>query len=141
MVYYSTVLTGLRVGQRVPYHRPRAALLCADVSRQGRFDDGSITRYWRGNRACLRPCWCICGDPCSLEATEIRSSIPGAQVSVVLTDVRDAQAVNAAVRATLSRFEKIDTVTANAGTGTGLSERTSVLQLKAREKQSISHVA
>ena len=105
-VYYSTVLTRLHVGQRVPYHRPRAALLRADVSRQGRFDNGSITRCWCGNRACLCPCWCTCSDPCSLEATEIRSSTPGAQVFVVPADIRGAQAVNAAIRATQSRFEK-----------------------------------
>ena len=67
-------------------------------------------------------------------AAEIRSSIPSAQIFVVPTDVRDAQAVNAAVKATLSRFEKIDIVIANAGTATGLSERTSIPQLKTREK-------
>jgi NAD(P)-dependent dehydrogenase (short-subunit alcohol dehydrogenase family) len=48
-------------------------------------------------------------------ADEIRSSVPGAQVLVVPADVRDAQAVESAVRATLSRFERIDIVVANAG--------------------------
>lgn len=67
-------------------------------------------------------------------AAEFRSSVPGAQVFVVPADVRDAQAVDAAVQATLSRFEKIDIVIANAGTATDLSERTSIFQLKTREK-------
>ena len=68
-------------------------------------------------------------------AAKIRSSVPGAQVLVVPADVRDVQAVDAAVRATLARFEKIDIVIANAGTVTGPSERTSTLhELKFREK-------
>jgi NADP-dependent 3-hydroxy acid dehydrogenase YdfG len=74
-------------------------------------------------------------------AAEIRSSVPGAQVLfVVPADVRDVQAVNAAVQVTLSRFERIDIVIANAGTAT-LSGRTSILQLKATEKMIISYVA
>jgi len=50
--------------------------------------------------------------------------IPGAQVFVVpdSEDIRDAQAINAAVRAMQPRFEKIDMVLANAGTATNLSE-------------------
>jgi NAD(P)-dependent dehydrogenase (short-subunit alcohol dehydrogenase family) len=48
-------------------------------------------------------------------AAEIRASVPGAQVLAVPADVRDVQAVGAAVQATLSRFERIDIVIANAG--------------------------
>jgi len=48
-------------------------------------------------------------------AAEIRSSVPGAQVLVVPADVRDVRAVDDAVRATLSRFQRIDIVIANAG--------------------------
>lgn len=66
-------------------------------------------------------------------AAEIRSSVPGAQVFVVPADVRDAQAVDAAVQATLSRFERMDIVIANAGAAT-LFGRTSILQLITREK-------
>ena len=58
-------------------------------------------------------------------AAEIRSSVPGAQVLVVPADVRDVQAVDAAVQTTLSRFERIDIVVANAGAIT-LSNRKSV---------------
>jgi len=57
-------------------------------------------------------------------AAEIRFSVPGAQVLVVSADVRDVQAVDAAVKATLSLFERIDIVIANAGALT-LSNRTS----------------
>jgi NADP-dependent 3-hydroxy acid dehydrogenase YdfG len=59
-------------------------------------------------------------------AATIRSSVPGAQVLVVPADVRDVQAVDAAVKATLSLFERIDIVIANAGALT-LSNRTSIL--------------
>lgn len=59
-------------------------------------------------------------------AAEIRSSVPGAQVLAVPADVRSVQAVDAAVQATLSLFERIDIVIANAGALT-LSNRMSIL--------------
>ncbi|KAI0294554.1 NAD-P-binding protein [Russula brevipes] len=55
-------------------------------------------------------------------AREIRSSVSDARVLVVPADVRDAQAVGAAVHATLSHFERIDIVVANAGTATSVSD-------------------
>ncbi|KAI0245723.1 hypothetical protein BJV78DRAFT_1137240, partial [Lactifluus subvellereus] len=55
-------------------------------------------------------------------ASEIRTSVPGAQVLVVPADVRDAEAVSAAVQATLSRFGRIDIVIANAGTSTKITD-------------------
>lgn len=58
-------------------------------------------------------------------ASKICSSVPGAQILVVPADVRDAEAVNAAVQATLSRFGRIDIVIANAGTATKISDRRS----------------
>jgi NAD(P)-dependent dehydrogenase (short-subunit alcohol dehydrogenase family) len=59
------------------------------------------------------------------KAAEILSIVPGAQVLVLPADVRDTEAVNAAVQATLSRFKRLDIVIANAGAATKLSDRTS----------------
>ena len=117
------------------------------------FNNGGIAQSWRGDHACLCSRWRICREWRSFlrvpgkrrwkRAARICSSVPltGAQVLVVPADVRDAQAVNAAVQATRSRFQRVNKVIANAGTSTGLSERTSILQLQIRRVQSISHVA
>ncbi|KAH9971430.1 NAD-P-binding protein [Lactifluus volemus] len=56
------------------------------------------------------------------KAAEILSIVPGAQVLVLPADVRDTEAVNAAVQATLSRFKRLDIVIANAGAATKLSD-------------------
>ncbi|KAI0265914.1 NAD-P-binding protein [Gloeopeniophorella convolvens] len=55
-------------------------------------------------------------------AAGIRSAAPHAKLLALPADVRDTQAMGAAIQATLSHFGRIDIVIANAGTSTSISD-------------------
>lgn len=54
----------------------------------------------------------------------ILNAVPGAEVLVLVADVRDAQSVDRAVQMLLARFGKLDIVVANAGAISPISQST-----------------
>jgi NAD(P)-dependent dehydrogenase (short-subunit alcohol dehydrogenase family) len=57
----------------------------------------------------------------------IVDAVPGAEVLVLVADVRDAQSVERAVQMLLARFGKLDIVVANAGAISPISQSTRLL--------------
>ena len=59
-------------------------------------------------------------------AAAIRAVVSGAQVLAVPADVRDFEAIDAAVQATLERFGRLDVLIANAGALSNVDQSTCV---------------
>ncbi|KAH9042873.1 NAD-P-binding protein [Lactarius hengduanensis] len=88
---------------------------------QGCTHHGRISWDWTGNRHHLRKGWrnvTITGrhqESLDKLAALIHATVPGAQILPFRADVRDPKATEAAVKATLKRFGRLDVVIANAG--------------------------